>query len=201
MLVVALTGGIGSGKSTVSAGLAARGASVIDADGIAREVVAPGAAAYPGIVERFGTAVLHDDGTLNRPALAGVVFNDAAALADLNAITHPAIGRRMREDRDAWAGTDRVVVIAIPLLVPRHRETMGLDVVVVVDCPVPVAVERLVRLRHMDLADAEARVAAQITREQRQVGADFVVDNAGALEHLRAEVERLWEWLEARRKG
>jgi dephospho-CoA kinase len=199
VLTVGLTGGIGSGKSAVADLLVARGAVLIDADQIARDVVVPGGAAHDPLVARFGPGILAPDGTVDRPALAALVFPDPAALADLNAITHPAIGAAMGALRAAQAGTDRIVVQAIPLLKPAHRVSAGLDVVVVVDCPVEVAVARLVGQRGMDEQDARARIAAQITREERVVLADYVLDNGSTLEHLAREVERLWAWLEATR--
>jgi dephospho-CoA kinase len=200
VLAVGLTGGIGAGKSMVAELLVDRGAALIDADRVAREVVAPDGPAYRPLVERFGPSILADDGTLDRPALAAVAFADPKALADLNAITHPAIGLQMIERRNALAHTDDVVVLAIPLLTPAHRETVGLDVVVVVDCPTEVALERLVDLRGMDRADAEARLTAQVSREERLADADFVVDNSSTVEHLAEEADRLWGWLEERRR-
>ena len=145
MLAVGLTGGIGSGKSTVGELLVQRGAVLIDADRIAREVVVPGGPAYQPLVDRFGAGILAPDGTIDRAALAAVAFADAESLAALNAITHPAISAVMAERRAAEEGGDRVVVLDIPLLKPEHRDVLSLDVVVVVDCPVEVAVERLVR--------------------------------------------------------
>src|SRR5579864_706313 len=178
MLTVGLTGGIGSGKSTVADLLVQRGAVLIDADRIAREVVVPGGAAYQPLVDRFGTAVLAPDGTLDRAALAAVVFADADSLAALNAITHPAISAVMASRRAAEEGTDHVVVLDIPLLKPAHRDLLSLDVVVVVDAPVEVAVERLVGQRGFSREDAEARVAAQVSRQERLSGADLVIDNS-----------------------
>jgi len=198
MLAVGLTGGIGAGKSEVAALLVERGAALVDADAVARDVVAPGGPAYQPLVERFGPGILSADGTVDRPALAALAFSDPAALADLNAITHPAIGLAMIERGRALATSASVVVFAIPLLTALHREMMGLDAVVVVDCPVEVALQRLVELRGMDPADAEARIAAQVSREERLRGADFVIDNSSSQAHLRAEVERLWDWLEVK---
>ncbi len=202
-LAVGLTGGIGAGKSAVAELLVARGAVLIDADMVAREVVAPGGPAYQPLVDRFGAGILAADGTVDRPALAKVAFGDPAALADLNAVTHPAIGLAMIERRNALVAAGAVVVLAIPLLAAVHRETVGLDAVVVVDCPVAVALARLTGPRGMDRADAEARIAAQASREERLAGADFVVDNSGSLDHLAGEVDRLWRWLEdlRRREG
>lgn len=200
MLAVGLTGGIGAGKSAVADLLVAAGAVLIDADVVAREVVAPGGPAYQPLLDRFGPGILAADGTIDRPALAAAAFSDPAALADLNAITHPAIGIEMIERRNALAATDEVVVLAIPLLTALHRDTVGLDVVVVVDCPVEVALERLVGGRGMDRADAEARIGAQVSRAERLGEADFVVDNSGTREALAAEVDRLWAWLADRRR-
>jgi dephospho-CoA kinase len=201
LIAVGLTGGIGSGKSAVADLLVARGSVLIDADLVAREVVAPGGPAYQPILDRFGPGIVDPGGTIDRPALAAVVFSDPGALADLNAITHPAIGIEMIERRQALAETDSVVVLAIPLLTAVHRETVGLDAVVVVDCPVEVALERLVAVRGMDRSDAEARIAAQISREDRLREADMVIDNSSTLEHLGTEVDRLWDWIEQRRRN
>jgi dephospho-CoA kinase len=193
--VVGLAGGIGCGKSAVADRLVARGAVLIDADVVAREVVVPGGPAYQPLVERFGPGILASDGTIDRPALAAVAFSDAQALADLNAITHPAIGVSMVAQREALAGTDAIVAVAIPLLKTEHRQSIGLDAVVVVDCPVEVALGRLVAQRGLSREDAAARMAAQMSREERLAQADYVVDNAGSLDHLEAEVGRLWDWL------
>lgn len=195
MLAVGLTGGFGSGKSTVGALLVARGAVLIDADAIAREVVTPGGPAYGPLVERFGPAILAPDGTIDRAALASVAFIDPEAVAALNAITHPAIGAVMAERRAALAGGDDVVVLDIPLMTPAQRDLLALDVVVVVDCPVEVAVERLVAQRHFTPADAAARLAAQPSREDRLVGADVVIDNSAGRAHLEAEVDLAWSEL------
>lgn len=201
MLAVGLTGGIGSGKSTVADALVGRGALLVDADRIAREVVAPGGPAYQPLLDRFGPGILAPDGTIDRPALAAVAFADPDALADLNAITHPAVGAVMLERRHAPYPGGAVVVFDIPLLRPEHRQVLALDLVVVVDCPVPVAVERLVGQRGMDRADAEARVAAQIGRQQRLAGADLVIDNGGDRTALQAQVDRVWAELAARAAG
>lgn len=197
-MTVGLTGGIGSGKSTAARMLESKGAVLIDADAIAREVVAPGGAAYGPVVERFGDAVVAPDGTIDRQALAEIVFHDAQALADLNAATHPVIGQLMVERRAAAERAGAVVVMDIPLLKETHREQIGFDVVVVVDTPVEVAVSRLVGQRGFDRADAEARLAAQITREERRALADVVLDNAGDQGALQAQVDRLWSDLAER---
>ena len=199
MFTVGLTGGIGAGKSAVADLLEEHGAVLIDADRIAREVVEPGGPAYQPLIDRFGPAIVDGEARIDRPALAAVVFSDPEALADLNAITHPAIGAEMARRKDAAAGTDAVVVLDIPLLKAAHRETMSLDAVVVVDAPVETALARLVEIRGMAREDAEARMASQASREERLSGADFVVDNSKDLEHLGSEVERVWQALLARR--
>src|SRR6202044_2906004 len=199
MLAVGLTGGIGSGKSAVADLLVERGAVLIDADQVARDVVTPGGPAYQPLIDRFGRGIVADDGTIDRPALAAVAFADDAARADLNGITHPAIGIAMIQARDALEDTDKIVVLAIPLLTAVHRDTVKLNAVVVVDCPTDIALERLLSQRRMDRADAEARIRAQISREERVKEADFVVDNSGDRTALEAEVGRLWEWLNADR--
>jgi dephospho-CoA kinase len=198
VLRVGLTGGIGSGKSTVARGLVRRGATLIDADVVAREVVAPGGAAYAGLVERFGPGVLHADGTLDRPALASVVFTDPAALADLNRITHPAIAGVIVERLGRLDGTDGVVVVDQPLLTASSAAALGLAVVVVVDTPTDVAVGRLVDHRGFSEADARARVAAQMDRAERRAFADVVVDNTGAESDLEERLDEVWAGLVAR---
>jgi dephospho-CoA kinase len=197
MLAVGLTGGIGSGKSAVADLLVERGAVLIDADQVARDVVAPGGPAYQPLIDRFGPGIVAPDGTIDRPALAAVAFADEATRLDLNAITHPAIGIAMIQARDALAETDKVVVLAIPLLTAVHRQTVKLHKVVVVDCPIDIALERLLTQRGFDRADAEARIRSQISREERAKEADYVLDNSGDLAALELEVAKLWEWLTA----
>ncbi|MDQ6838240.1 MAG: dephospho-CoA kinase [Actinomycetota bacterium] len=199
MLLVGLTGGIGSGKSTVAAGLAERSAAVIDADEIARHVVEPGGRAYQALIDRFGAEVLQDDGTLDRPALAGVVFSDPSARADLDSITHPAIGQVMAEQVGAL-GDAPIVVLDVPLLKVGTVRSYGLGAVIVVDAPTEVAVERLVGCRGFTEADARARIAAQMSRQERRalvdlVPAGLVVDNAGDRRALEAEIDRTWAFL------
>ena len=197
MLVVGLTGGIGSGKSTVSALLAERGAVVVDADAIVRELQQPGTPVFRAIVERFGDEVVAADGTLDRGAVAGRVFSDRESLAALNAIVHPAVGEEIRRRIAEQADTDRVVVLDVPLLV----EGRGYDTaaVIVVDVPQETAVQRVVEHRGMDEADARARMANQASREERLARADLVVDNSGTPEDLRQEVDRVWEEIQRRK--
>jgi dephospho-CoA kinase len=198
VLLVGLTGGIGSGKSTVSALLAERGAVIVDADLIAREVVAPGGIAYGPVVERFGPDVLAPDGTIDRPALAGVVFRDEAARKDLEAITHPAVGQVMLERTAVHADTDQIVVLDIPLLAEKGR--LGVQSVIVVDCPEDLAVERLVKHRCFDEGDARRRIAAQMSRDKRRELANLVIDNSGTRDQLVEQVDRAWRWLDKRRE-
>lgn len=194
MVVVGLTGGIGSGKSTVSAMLAARGATVIDADRLAREVVAPGTPGYREVVARFGPDVVAADGSLDRRLLADVVFGDPAALADLNAIVHPEVRARIEErlaELRSAAPDDGVVVLEIPLLIESGR-SYGAAAVIVVDCEEDVAVRRLVEQRGMDEDDARRRMAAQVPRAERVAAADLVIDNSGSKAELEARVDRIW---------
>lgn len=194
MVVIGLTGGIGAGKSTVAEMLAARGAVVVDADRIAREVVEPGRPAFDAIVARFGGSVVARDGTLDRPTLAALVFGDDKARRDLEDITHPAIQTEMARQMLDHAGTDRVVVLDIPLLKEKREPMAG---VIVVDVPEEVAVARLVGQRGFVEADARTRIAAQISREARRALADVVIDNSGDRTHLEAEVDRAWAWATA----
>jgi dephospho-CoA kinase len=195
MLAVGLTGGIGSGKTAVADLLVGHGAVLIDADQVARDVVAPDGAAYQPLIDRFGPGIVAADGTIDRPALAALAFADEESRLALNAITHPAIGAAMIEARDAHEETDDIVVLAIPLLAAAHRETVKLHKVVVVDTPTDVALERLLSQRSFDRADAEARIHSQISREERVKEADYVLDNSGDRAALEAAVDALWAWL------
>jgi len=198
VIVIGLTGGIGAGKSTVSGLLAQRGAVIVDADLIAREVVEPEGSAYGPIVERFGPTVVAAGGRLDRAALAAVVFSDPDALAALEAITHPAIQEEMARRVAARAGRDDVVVLDIPLLKDRRSPMAG---VVVVDVPEEIAVRRLVEQRGFDEGDARRRIASQISRERRRALADVVVDNSGDLAALTREIDWVWAWIEGLRAG
>ena len=197
MLVIGLTGGIGSGKSTVSAALAERGAVVVDADAITRELQGPGQPVLAAMVERFGPQILRPDGTLDRQAVADVVFVDAEALADLNAIVHPAVGAEIAGRLAALAETDDVVILDVPLLVESGRDDMAGTIVV--DTDPEVAVERLVAHRGFAEADARARIARQASREDRLAKADFVIDNGGDLDALTPQIDRCWAWIEGLR--
>lgn len=197
MLLIGLTGGIGSGKSSVSARLAERGAAVIDADAIVREVQGPGTPVLAAMVERFGPGILAADGTLDRQAVADVVFTDDAALADLNAIVHPAVGAEIARRLEAEAATDHVVILDVPLLVESGRSDLA--AMIVVDVDPAVAVARLVEHRGFRADDAWARIARQVSREDRLAKADLVVDNSGSLADLDAEVDRAWAWIESLR--
>ena len=193
MLTVGLTGGIGSGKSAVAARLADLGAVVVDADVVAREVVEPGEPALVEIRDRFGDAMIRADGSLDRQALADIVFADPEALADLNAIMHPRIAARSQA-LVADAPDDSVVVYDMPLLVEQGIAA-GYDVVVVVDCGDDIRLDRLVRLRGMGESDARARMAAQATRDERLAAADFVISNDGTPADRDRQVDVLWRAL------
>ena len=195
MRVVGLTGGIGSGKSTVSALLAARGAVIVDADAITKELQQPGMPVFEAMVERFGPGIVAADGTLDRQAVADIVFNDPEALADLNGIVHPAVGEETTRRILEQADTDNLVVLDIPLLVENagKRPVAG---VIVVDLDPEVAIRRVVA-RGLREEDARARIARQATREERRAMADVVLDNSGTLEDLAAEIDRKWPEIEA----
>ena len=196
MLLVGLTGGIASGKTTVSAMLAERGAEVIDADHIARQVVMPGTPAWCKIRDHFGPGVLHPDGQLDRQALADIVFADKSRLALLNEITHPAIFARIADRLEAHHGQDVVVVLDAALLIEAGLAE-GVDVVVVVHSPREIQVERLAA-KGVGATDARNRIAAQLEPEKRLARADIVIDNGGSLEDLGRQVDKLWEELQAR---
>jgi len=189
---VGLTGGIGSGKSTVSRLLASYGAVVVDADLVAREVVEPGTPGLAAVVEAFGTAVLLPTGALDRNALGKVVFGDAAARARLSGILHPLIGERSGELMEAASASGAPMLVHdVPLLVESSLQSRY-DVVVVVDASPAVQLDRLVRLRGMSSADAQARIAAQASREDRLAAATVVLDNDGTVEELTGQVQALW---------
>ena len=189
MLRIGLTGGIGSGKSTVSALLAERGAVIVDADRIAREVVEPGTPGLAAVVKAFGDGVLAADGSLDRPALAAIVFADPEARRRLDAIVHPLVRGRAVE-LAAAAPPDAVLVNDVPLLV-ETGQAGSYDLVLVVEADIETRVARLVQ-RGLTAQDARARMAAQATDEQRRAVADVVLDNSGTPEQLRGQVDRFW---------
>ncbi|MEV0619890.1 dephospho-CoA kinase [Nonomuraea sp. NPDC050404] len=191
MLKIGLTGGIGSGKSEVARRLSAKGAMVIDADKIAREVVEPGTAGLARVVATFGEEVLHPDGSLNREKLGSYVFADSEKLAALNAIVHPLVGERVAQ-LQREAADDTIMVYDVPLLVENNLAPMY-DVVIVVDAPDRLRIERLAEHRGMAEADAKARIAAQATRGDRLAAADIVIPNEGPLEELDARVDEVWQ--------
>ncbi|WP_433478521.1 dephospho-CoA kinase [Spirillospora sp. CA-142024] len=193
MLKVGLTGGIGSGKSEVSARLAGRGALLIDADRIAREVVEPGTPGLAAVVAEFGEDVLLPSGALDREKVGRIVFGDRDRLAALNAIVHPLVGERMQELMDA-APADAVVVYDVPLLAENGLAGMY-DEVVVVDAPEEAQLDRLVARRGMTEEDARARMANQASREERRAVATHIIDNSGTLDDLKAQVDSLWDSL------
>jgi dephospho-CoA kinase len=194
--LIGLTGGIGSGKSTVARAFADRGAFVIDADAIVRELQQPGQVVLEEMVRHFGGRILHADGTLNRQFLANLVFSDPAELAVLNSIVHPAvkaeIGRRVNAQRES----NGLVVLDIPLLVEKGSYVP--DVVIVVDVDPEVAIRRLVEQRGFAESDARARMAQQASREERLALADFVISNDGDRGALAAEIDRCLTWLGSR---
>lgn len=197
MLLVGLTGGIGTGKSTVSALLAERGAVIVDADQIARDLQGPGAPLLDRMAERFGDHIIRDDGSLDRAAVAAQVFGDSdeakQALQDLNGIVHPAMQAEIRRQIEEQSETDRIVVLDFPLLGENPRDDIAATVVV--DVTPEVAIRRLVEFRGMEETDARNRISSQISREERLETATHVIDNSGDLDALRDQVEGLWSQL------
>ena len=171
----------------------ARGAVIIDADAITRELQAPGTDVFAAMVEKFGEGIVAADGTLDRAAVAKIVFNDEKARKELEAIVHPAVGLEMVKRMQAVADTDNVVIYDVPLLVEAGRT--GYGAVIVVDVHPETAVHRLVEQRGFAEADARARIANQASRDERRAVADRVIDNSGTLEELAAQVDEVWAWL------
>ncbi|MEX0743259.1 MAG: dephospho-CoA kinase [Actinomycetota bacterium] len=197
MLLVGLTGGIGSGKSTVAHLLERRGAMVFDADALARKAVEPGTPGHDAVLERFGANVLAPGGELDREALASIVFADPAARRDLEAIVHPEVRRLFAEGCEAYRDTDRVVVFSAPLLVETGMHT-AFEVLVLVATPVETQIERLLRDRAMSEEQVRARIDAQAPLEEKAAVADVIVDNEGDLEDLEAQIDSLWDELRTR---
>jgi dephospho-CoA kinase len=194
MLLVGLTGGIGSGKSTVSALLAAKGAVVVDADAIVHDVQRPGTPVFAAMVERFGEGIVAADGSLDRAAVADIVFNDPDELKALNGIVHPAVAAEIARRMGELADTDEVVVLDVPLLVESSRAypVAGL---LVVDVDPEVAIARLVEHRGMREADVRARMAKQASRDERRARADRIIDNHGTRADLERQVDEAWDWI------
>src|SRR5579863_5817337 len=202
MLRVGLTGGIGSGKSTVSERLAALGAVILDADKAARAVVEPGTPGLAQIAEAFGPGVLAPDGSLDRAKLAEIVFADESALAKLNAITHPLIRDHIQAAEDAaiQAGPDDLVLVHDVALLAEWGRGNEFDLVIVVDVPTETQVERLTKQRGMPEDQARARIAAQATRDQRRAIADIIIDNSGPRSDLDRRITEVWADLKQRAK-
>jgi len=197
VLLVGLTGGIGSGKTTVTRMFEVRGAVVFDADVLARDAIAPGTRGHEQVVERFGPNVLAPGGDIDRVALASVVFADPAARRDLEAIVHPEVRRLFAEGAEAHRDTDAVVVFSAPLLVETGMHT-AFEVLIVVSAPVGTQVDRLLRDRGMSEVSIRQRIDAQLPLEEKAEVADILIDNEGTLEELEGQVERIWTDLRAR---
>lgn len=200
MIEIGLTGGIGSGKSTVADALVERGAVLIDADRIVRELQEPGQPVFDAMVERWGKKIVAKDGTLDRAKVAEIAFRDEDELKALNDIVHPAVGKAMVERRAAVEGTDAVVILDIPLLVRADGQSVAdqyanLAGIIVVDIDPELAVRRLVKHRGFTRADARARIANQASREARRAVADRVIDNSGTLEDLEPQLRFVWSWI------
>jgi len=197
VLLVGLTGGIGSGKSVVAKMLEARGAVVFDADLLARDAIAPGTPGHDAVVERFGPTVLAPGGDVDREALASVVFVDPVARRDLEAIVHPEVRRLFAEGAQTHAGTDSIVVLGAPLLVETRMHT-AFDVLIVVSTSVETQVHRLMRERGLSEAAIRARIEAQLPLEAKAEAADILIDNEGTLKELEGQVDRVWADLRER---
>ena len=193
MIVVGLTGGIGSGKSTVSKLLARRGAVIIDADAIVHELQRPHAPLLDELAARFGDEIITAEGALDRAKLAELAFAEDTAVRDLNAIVHPAVRAEIARRLLAHAETARVVVLDIPLI--TERDTYPMSALLVVDVPTEVAVERVVGERAMSEAEVRARMAKQISRERRLALADRIIDNSGDRAGLERQVDDVWAWM------
>jgi len=201
MRVIGHTGNIASGKSVVADMLARHGAKIVDADILSREAVTPGTPALDAIVARWGPSVLSPEGTLDRAALRGIVFSERSDLDALNEIVHPEVMRLRNAALDAArANGDRVVVCVVPLLFERHLVD-DFDTIVLVDAPRPLRLERIVRDRGLEEADAMDMIAAQMPAELKRARADWVIENSGSMEDLEREVERLWEWIASAEKS
>ncbi|MBU98643.1 MAG: dephospho-CoA kinase [Acidimicrobiaceae bacterium] len=202
MTEFAITGGIGSGKTTVAKLLVLKGATLIDADQIVRDLQKPGQSVYKSIVERFGSDVLTDNQELDRQKIADIVFSNPEQLEALNTIVHPAVGEEMGALRRKFAATNAIVLIDIPLLVTpegelARKEYKALQGKIVVDCEIETAISRLVAFRGFNEQDATARISKQSTRKQRLEFADYVIDNNGDEENLIDQIDACWVWMQS----
>lgn len=195
MILIGLTGGIGCGKSEVSRLLAQKGAVIVDADLIVRELQQPGKEIFKKMIELLGDGIIAPDGSLDRAAVANVVFKDEELLKKLNLLIHPVVHRVMNERVDGYKNSDEIVVLDIPLLVENPRK--GLSGVLVVDLDPQIAIARIVEQRNMSTIDAKARVSSQSSREQRLAIADHVIDNSGDRDALTEQVEVAWTWIKS----
>jgi dephospho-CoA kinase len=194
--LVGLTGGIGSGKSTVSSQLEGLGAIVVDADAVVRELQEPGQPVFDAMVDRWGAKIVTDDGTLDRAAVARIVFSDPDELRALESIVHPVLRAELKRRITALSETDEVVILDMALIAEKDNP-YGVDEIIVVDLAPAEQIRRLVAFRGFSADDAERRIAAQASRDQRLAIADHVIDNSGDLVALADQVNRLWETLTA----
>ena len=192
-LEIGLTGGIGSGKSTVSAGLVKRGAVLVDADAIVRDLQKPGKPVFKKMVERWGEKIITNEGELDRQAVANIVFKEAEELAALNEIVHPLVREEIANQREKYIKGNAPIILDIPLLIESGYE--NLSGIIVVDLHTEEAVERLVKYRGFSREDALNRISSQVDREERLSKADFVIDNNGDLDSLENEIDKAWSWI------
>ena len=200
MAEFAITGGIGSGKSTVSAALENRGAKLVDADEVVRELQRPNGEVFTNLVQEFGEVIINEDGELNRQKLADIAFSDPVNLEKLNKIVHPAVGKEMAKRRNAFISQGHIVLVDIPLLVTpegslARKEYKDFTGKIVIDCDEKIAVSRLVQFRGFREDDAWARIDKQASREQRLEFADFVIDNNGDSDSLELQIDLCWAWM------
>ena len=205
MAEIAITGGIGSGKTTVATQLVAKGAVLVDADQIVKDLQQPGGKVFLAIVERYGREILLETGQLDRQKIADIVFNDEQELSKLNEIVHPAVGKEMGRRRNEALDKGSVVLVDIPLMVTPDGELgrdeyENFDGKIVVDCSIETAVSRLIKFRGFTEEDARARIAQQATPEQRRVLADFLIDNNAPEENLPKQISECWECINTLRK-
>ena len=200
MTEFAITGGIGSGKSTVSAALETRGAKLVDADEVVRELQRPNGEIFTNLVQEFGEIIINEDGQLNRQKLADIAFSDPGDLEKLNKIVHPAVGKEMVKRRNAFIRQGYIVLVDIPLLVTSEgtlarKEYQDFTGKIVIDCDEKIAVSRLVKFRGFREDDAWARIDKQASRKQRLEFADFVIDNNGDNDSLEVQIDSCWSWM------